>query len=90
MVAGAHYYTVLRRPSDGQLTQLDFGPVGGDIAFAPKLAKQGFWAWAAGAAGQRPIEPRGTPAEVREQPVTAWPSRFALHWRYLHCSTLYL
>ena len=54
MAAGAHYYTVLRRPSDGQLTQLDFGPVGGDIAFAPKPPKQGFWAWAAGAAGPAP------------------------------------
>mmetsp|Transcript_13855 Transcript_13855/g.41844 ORF Transcript_13855/g.41844 Transcript_13855/m.41844 type:complete len:429 (-) Transcript_13855:3288-4574(-) len=72
-VGCAHYYTVLRRPSDGQLTQLDFGPVGGDIAFAPKAPKQGFWAWAATAAGRKPIAPHGTPAEVREQPLLEMP-----------------
>lgn len=72
---------MLRRPSDGQLTQLDFGPVGGDIAFAPKAPKQGFWAWAATAAGRKPIAPHGTPAEVREQPVStsACDSRYMTH-----------
>lgn len=69
----AHYYTVIRRPSDGQLTQLDFGPVGGDIAFAPKPPRQGLWSWACRVASRAPAAPRGTQAEVREMKLTEMP-----------------
>jgi hypothetical protein len=66
--AGAHYYTVIRRPSDGQLTQLDFGPVGGDIAFATK-PRRGLWSWACRVVSRTPAVPIGTQAEVREVKV---------------------
>lgn len=76
--AGAHYYTVIRRPCDGQLTQLDFGPVGGDIAFAPKPAKRGLWSWACRVASRTPAPFRGTQAEVREVKVITTNSRVCL------------
>lgn len=75
-VGCAHYYTVIRRPSDGQLTQLDFGPVGGDIAFAPKSPRRGLWSWACRVASRTPAAPRGTQAEVREVKLTAMPENY--------------
>lgn len=75
-VGCAHYYTVIRRPCDGQLTQLDFGPVGGDIAFAPKPAKRGLWSWACRVASCTPLPPRGTQAEVREVKLNAMPDNY--------------
>lgn len=71
-VGCAHYYTVIRRPSDGQLTQLDFGPIGGDIAFAPK-PRRGLWSWACRVVSRTPAVPIGTQAEVREVKLTEMP-----------------
>lgn len=71
-VGCAHYYTVIRRPSDGQLTQLDFGPVGGDIAFATK-PRRGLWSWACRVVSRTPAVPIGTQAEVREVKLTEMP-----------------
>lgn len=68
--AGAHYYTVIRQPSDGTLRSLDFGPVGGrDIAFTP--ARQSLWEWGRKRLSGAPPPPKGTPGEVREMMVGA-------------------
>lgn len=61
---------VIRRPRDGTLTSLDFGPVGGrDIAFTP--ARESLWQWGRKRLSKAQPSPKGTPGEVREMPVGA-------------------
>lgn len=39
-VGVAHYFVIVKQTMDGSLTQFDFGPVGGDIAFPQRQPLQ--------------------------------------------------
>ncbi|EIE24621.1 hypothetical protein COCSUDRAFT_65447 [Coccomyxa subellipsoidea C-169] len=68
----AHYFVIVKQTTDGSLTQFDFGPVGGDIAF-PQFNSLQLPARGVMGNGDKRNAKRLKQAEIREMKLTELP-----------------